>query len=330
MKPKNLFFIILLSMLIPACTGPASQREILFNDNWKFFRADVENGQDPGIDDSAWRTVDLPHDYSIEDLPLEDGVKQIGPFSEKSAGGASTGHVVGGTAWYRKHFTLGKEDIGKIVSVLFDGVYMDADIWINGNHLGKHPYGYTPFYYDLTPHLNPAGQPNLLAVQVKNEGKNSRWYSGSGIYRDVKLIKTQPVHAGIWGTYISTPVVSDEKATVKSETWVENGSDDEKEVELEVILKKDPGEVVVSAQRKVVIPGGEKQLVTLETEVTNPSLWSPENPALYTMEIVVKEGTKVLDAIQREIRDPQHFFFGGRRIFAQRKEYVVKGWMPAP
>ena len=195
MKIKTFSLFLLTLLFAFSCTvQKPSEREINFNNDWKFIRADVAGAEQPGFDDAAWRMLDLPHDYSIEDLPAKEGVKQIGPFSEESAGGASTGHVVGGTAWYCKHFISEKADEGKLVQVLFDGVYMNADVWINGHHLGNHPYGYTAFAYNLTPHLNPAGQENILAVQVKNEGKNSRWYSGSGIYRNVTLIKTNPIH----------------------------------------------------------------------------------------------------------------------------------------
>ena len=325
MEPKNLFFTLFFGLLFIGCAGPSTQRETLFNDGWKFLRADVENGQDPGLDDTAWRIVDLPHDYSIEDLSPEDGVKQIGPFSEKSAGGASTGHVVGGTAWYRKHFTLTKEDQGKVVTILFDGVYMDANLWINGTHLGKHPYGYTAFYYDLTPHLNPAGQPNLLAVQVKNEGKNSRWYSGSGIYRDVKLIKTHPVHLPLWGTYITTPTVTVEKALVKTEIRVANGSGEEKKIVVAIRLKNSTGTEVVSAKQEVFLPAGETRRVDLETEVTNPALWSPDQPALYTMEVQISEGGKVLDSTEERFGIRSIAFSAEEGFLLNGKNVLLKG-----
>ena len=203
MKPLLIFVLLFSIGFLSSCKKDEKfkfeQRELSFNDNWKFIRADVDGAEQVDFDDSQWRTLTLPHDYSIEDLPKKEGIKQIGPFSEESPGGRSTGHVMGGTAWYRKYFTLGKNDEGKIVQILFDGIYMNADVWINGYHLGNHPYGYTAFSYNLTEHLNPVGEENVLAVQVKNEGQNSRWYSGSGIYRNVKLIKTNPVFIRIMG-----------------------------------------------------------------------------------------------------------------------------------
>ena len=318
MKRKHLLSLFIAGLLITACAQPDSSREVVLNANWKFLRADVENGQDPTLDDSSWRTLDLPHDYSIEDLPPQEGVKQIGPFSEKSAGSASTGHVMGGTAWYRKHFTLGKEDQDKLVTLLFDGVYMDADVWINGNHLGKHPYGYTAFSYDLTPHLLPAGEENLLAVQVKNEGKNSRWYSGSGIYRDVKLIITHPVHLPLWGIYITTPSVTTEKALIKTEVSATNGSVEDKEVLVTIRMKNSANREVAADEQKVAVKAGETRAVQMETEVADPALWSPGDPNLYTLEVQIREGDKVLDSVEER--------FGIRSIaFSAEEGFLLNG-----
>src|ERR1035437_3782539 len=136
---------------------------------------------------------------------------RVGPFdTAQSEGGASTGHVLGGTGWYRKHFTLTSAEQGKRVAVRFDGVYMNADFWINGQLLGNHPYGYTSFEFDLTPYLKPAGEENVIAVRVRNIGKNSRWYSGSGIFRHTGLTVAEPIHVPTWGVFVMTP---DRKST---------------------------------------------------------------------------------------------------------------------
>jgi beta-galactosidase len=296
------------------------EREILFNDGWQFTRTDVSGAENPDFDDSHWRTLDLPHDYSIEDLPEKEGIKQIGPFSEESQGKASTGHVLGGTAWYRKHFVLGKEDEGKIVKILFDGIYMNADVWINGHHLGNQPFGYTAFYYGLTPCLNPAGEKNVLAVQVKNEGENSRWYSGSGIYRDVKLIKTDPLHVKPRGTFITTPKVSKDKATVNAEIRIANDSHLDKSFDLMVkILNQEGSEVKafheISSQK---IEASETIIIQTETDIEKPDLWSPENPALYTATIQLLKNGKVFDEV--------HQTFGIRSIeFSAEKGFLLNG-----
>ena len=199
-----------------------SNRDQDFDSGWKFNRGDVSGAETASFDDTQWRVLDLPHDWSIEDLPATPGKKQIGPFSEDSPGKGATGHVVGGIGWYRKTFTLDKSSEGKKVQILFDGVYMNSEVWINGQSLGVHPYGYTPFYYDLTKFLKPSGEQNTLAVKVNNTGKNSRWYSGSGIYRHVNLIVTEMVHIPVWGISVTTPDVSKEKATVKFNIKIAN------------------------------------------------------------------------------------------------------------
>src|SRR5205085_10899634 len=145
----------------------------------------------------GWRTVQLPHDWSIEDLPGTNS-----PFSPDAVNGESVGFTTGGIGWYRKTFTIPASDQNKVVYILFDGVYMNADVWLNGEHLGNHPYGYTSFWFDISSKIK-FGETNVIAVEVKNEGTNSRWYSGSGIYRYVWLKIFEPVHVSQWGTYIT-------------------------------------------------------------------------------------------------------------------------------
>ncbi|HEY5499411.1 MAG TPA: sugar-binding domain-containing protein, partial [Bacteroidales bacterium] len=149
-------------------------RNRLFDAEWKFLRDNITGAEQPTYDDSNWRTLDLPHDWSIEDLPGGTNSEQIGPFSKNSAGGFATGHTVGGIGWYRKQFSLDPADAGSSVSIQFDGIFNESDVWLNGKHVGFHPNGYTSFVYDLSAFLNPAGQPNLLAVRVKNIGKTCR------------------------------------------------------------------------------------------------------------------------------------------------------------
>jgi beta-galactosidase len=294
------------------------ERESFFNSGWKFIRTDVANAQSPDFDDTSWRDIILPHDWSIEDLPEKEGVKQIGPFSEESLGGDATGHVIGGTAWYRKHFTFNKSDEGKIIKILFDGVYMDADVWINGQYLGNHPYGYTAFSYDLTPYLKPAGEENILAVQVKNEGKNSRWYSGSGIYRNVSLIKTNPVYIELWGNYITTPEATSEKARINCETKLVNKQGKKVEAEIAVSILNNEGELVGETEQKTVLEAGKEGIVNQQIEVILPKLWSPDSPVLYTAIIEIGNGKKIIDQVKTN--------FGIRRIdFSPEKGLLLNG-----
>src|SRR6266498_1801881 len=213
MKKLFLFSLLFFSLTL---SSNAQRIQTLFDSSWKFYKGDVTNGEKENINDNDWRNVELPHDWSIEDLP-DQSDSVIGPFTTKSIGSTSTGYVVGGTGWYRKHFKF-DNIVGKRISIYFDGVYMNSDVWINEHHLGNHPYGYTPFYFDLTPWLKQNGEENILAVRVRNEGRNSRWYSGSGIYRHVWLTITNPVHVDQWGVYITTPVVSANTALVQVKT----------------------------------------------------------------------------------------------------------------
>ena len=195
-------FLITVQAFAALSAAPAElKRENNFDLQWRFLKADAPGAEAAALDDSAWRTVDLPHDWSIEDLPDQQAAGRpqsalpaasaasspapsefhragrrrsragehqfpvVGPFSPASPGGRATGYTLGGTGWYRKHFTLPPQTAGKRVSIQFDGVYMDSDVWLNGHHLGNHPYGYTAFAYDLTDHLNPSGQDNVLAVR---------------------------------------------------------------------------------------------------------------------------------------------------------------------
>jgi beta-galactosidase len=177
---------------LPVTDDPRT--EILFDFGWRFNRGDVENGEASDLDASSWRMVDLPHDWSIEDIPGTDS-----PIDSNSVGAIDAGYTVGGTGWYRKTFFVPSGLQGKHFNILFEGIYMNADIWLNGRHLGNHPYGYTSFWYDITDNIK-YGSENILAVEVKNEGRNSRWYSGSGIYRHVWLNILNPVHIEQWGT----------------------------------------------------------------------------------------------------------------------------------
>jgi beta-galactosidase len=218
---KKVITFLLMSFCLSATFAQSNtqQRNSLFDTDWRFKKDSTVDASSPSFDDANWRVLDLPHDWSIEDLPNQsDSV--VGPFTTKSIGTTATGYAVGGIGWYRKHFTL-NDIANKKVAIYFDGVYMNSDVWINGYHLGNHPYGYTPFYYDLTPYLKQSGE-NILAVRVRNEGKNSRWYSGSGIYRHVWLIVTNPVHVEQWGVYITTPKVSETSATINIQTSIIN------------------------------------------------------------------------------------------------------------
>src|SRR4051812_45284430 len=193
-----------------------NSRMVLIDKDWKFWLGNVPGAESRDFDDSKWRTLDLPHDWSIEDLPGKQS-----PFDSSAISQVSGGFTTGGVGWYRKNIFIPQEKSGKIFRIQFDGVYMNADVWINGVHLGNHPYGYTSFWYDITDKIK-FGDQNFIAVQVKNVGLNSRWYTGSGIYRHVCLSVLEPVHVAQWGPYITSVTVSRTNATVNLKSTVEN------------------------------------------------------------------------------------------------------------
>jgi beta-galactosidase len=187
---------LLLSVVMLSAAGApvAAQRQRLSMDpGWRFTLGDPAGAERPKFDDHQWRTLDLPHDWSIEGTPHED-----------APGGGRVGYFPGGIGWYRKSFRLPSGARGREVWLELDGVYMNSDVWINGAHLGRRPYGYVSFAYDVTPHL--VSGVNVVAVRVDNSRQpNSRWYTGSGFYRHVWLTIVDRLHVGHWGTFVTTP-----------------------------------------------------------------------------------------------------------------------------
>lgn len=287
--------MILLTLFLKL-NSQTARIETLFDSDWKFYRGEVTGAEKRGFNDKTWRIIDLTHDWSSEDLPNQESGKVSGPFSKESPGTTSTGYTMGGTGWYRKTFTITAEPKSNVL-LNFEGVYMDCDIWINGEHAGKHPYGYTAFNLDITKLLNTPGKPNTIAVRVKNEGKNSRWYSGSGIYRHVWLIITQPVHIVPWGVYITTPNVSRAKATVKISTNIENSGTNPTDVKLITRLVDHNGKMVATNESPSRSLSTRNIDIVQNLTFTEPQLWSTDSPYLYIAETEVISGGKTVDKV---------------------------------
>jgi beta-galactosidase len=285
-------------------------RDQLFDRGWRFHRGDVPGAESPESDDSAWRMLDLPHDWSVEALPSfpestgegsvwgnTDVPSRIGPFdSYQSEGKRDTGWFVGGTGWYRKRFTPSM-GAGSLVEVLFDGVYMNSDVWLNGHHLGNHPYGYTSFAYDLTPYLQ-RGKENVLAVRVRNEGRNSRWYSGSGIYRHVWLNVTSKVRVPLWGVYVTTPEVSSDAANVKVAVKIENHEGVKRDVTVRVRLIDSKKAVAGTHEARQEVDAGGTAQVEQNLGVHAPRLWSTASPELYHAVVELLVGGRTVDTVK--------------------------------
>jgi len=290
-----------------------------FDSGWKFIKdGSVRGAEQPGYDDSKWRSVDLPHDWSIEDLPQQIRDSVSGPFTKASVGKTASGYVEGGIGWYRKKFALGKDFDGKQVSIQFDGVYMNADVWINGKYLGNHPYGYTSFYYDITPYCKPSGQENVIVVRVVNNGRNTRWYSGSGIYRHVWLTKTDKLHIGQWGVYITTPLVTTQSATVKINSTIDNKSNDGGQVVVQTQLYDGKEKVGAPVKTLQTLNAAGETVVMQTVRIKIPKLWSISKPHLYTVEVTVSRSGKIKDKVVTT--------FGVRNIeFSAERGFILNG-----
>jgi beta-galactosidase len=282
----------LLMALFSCRTEQNPRNTLLFNDDWRFHRGDVAEAGTVGYDHQDWRILSLPHDWSIEDIPGTDS-----PLDSNAVGSYNTGFFVGGTAWYRKSFTIPKEQANKRFYIQFDGVYMNADIWLNGTHLGNHPYGYTTFGYEITDNLQ-AGKENILAVQVKNEGANSRWYTGSGIYRHVWLISTEKVFIPTWGVGISTPVATSDSAAVEASVKVANRTESIQDLQVLSVISDQDGREVAKSKNLILIEANSELEISQLFEITQPLLWSPESPSLYKLTTTVLAGARTIDQVE--------------------------------
>ena len=281
-----------------------------FDRDWRFHLGDVPGAEQPAFDDSKWRRLEVPHDWSIE-----------GAFSEQNPAGVAGGALPGGVGWYRKTFSVPAADSGKVVFVEFDGVYRNSEVWINGQSLGKRPYGYSSFRYELTPHLRYRAR-NVIAVRVDNSQQpNSRWYSGSGIYRHVRLVTSDPVHAAQWGTYITTPVVSVDSSHVTIRTSLRNERQVEQPVVLSTVVYDSAGTEVAAVSTMGRVASDSVAELVQDLTISRPALWSVERPYLYRAVSRVSCGNKLCDSYTTpfgvrsfEFRADSGFFLNGRHV----------------
>ena len=246
-----------------------SNREVNFNRNWKFFLGDTAAASHPDFDDNHWRTLDLPHDWSIEGRPEAD-----------NPAGNDGGYYPTGIGWYRKTFNFTPDSRHPETTLYFEGVYMNAEVFVNGHNLGIRPYGYSSFYHDITPYLK-AGK-NVIAVRVDNSGqKNCRWYTGSGIYRNVKLIRTPKAHFEPWGIGITTEQVN-QKTQVEVKATLANRNKALPATLLCTVTDLD-GHTILTQKETVTLEANRTSKIKLQFPFENAKLWSPETPNLYRM-----------------------------------------------
>lgn len=279
---KNIYWLLCF-FIVPLMNGFAQHTSrVSFNQEWKFKIDSVQSYHPSDVDDKDWRTLDLPHDWSIE-----------GKFDKNNPSGVGGGALPGGIGWYRKYFSVPVSEKNKSYFIQFDGVYMNSEVFINGKSLGVRPNGYISFQYDLTPYLNFGTQSNVIAVKVDNSKQpNSRWYSGSGIYRNVWMIKLNSDHIAHNGTFIQVNDISESKATVHIDTEL-SGTSEEKGLELITTLFDPTGKIVGKAQHPV---NGLKQKQVIQ--VDRPQLWSVEKPNLYRAVSHLKRNGRLLDTYQ--------------------------------
>ena len=276
--------LLILFVVLAAVTFRAEAREkINFDKGWRFILADSAQMSLAMYDDSAWRMLNVPHDWAIE-----------GDFSASAPSGNSGGALPGGVGWYRKSFEVAAADKGKLFYIDFDGVYMNAKVWINGQLLGQRPYGYSSFRFDLTPHLK-FGARNVVAVRVDNSDQpNSRWYSGCGIYRHVWLVKTEKIHVAHWGTHV---VAEGNKVSVS--VSIDNNTTSQQTVVVRNKIISPAGVQVASASKKLSLNPSAKSISSLsQLKVSRPQIWSCETPYIYKVVTTIEQNGKVVDTYE--------------------------------
>jgi beta-galactosidase len=277
-----------LTVLLAAAACSQGRKTALFTDEWRFTLGDQAAASSADFDDSHWRSLDLPHDWSIE-----------GPFSKDNPAGTEGGALPGGIGWYRKTFTVPAADTTKQTFIEFDGVYRNSEVWLNGHYLGKRPYGFSSFSYELTPFLLHGVAKNVIAVRVDNSQQpNSRWYSGSGIYRNVRFVTTDCIHVEHWGTFVTTPVVTAQSANVTIHTRVCNSSATDEALTVTTRIMGAQGKQAASISSQVTIPKDSVADVEQHLVVRAPDLWSVDRPSMYVAETKLTHGKIVRDAYE--------------------------------
>ncbi len=312
-------WLAVLSFPATAQTGnPQTGRvTISLDKDWRFLKSDTEGAESLRYNDDSWRKLDVPHDWSIE-----------GPFSEENPTGGAGGFLPAGVGWYRKRFTLPVTDSSRRVFIDFDGVMANSDVWINGYHLGHRPYGYASFRYELTGYLAYGeGTSNILVVRADNSNQPaSRWYTGAGIYRHVRLVITNSLHLEHWGTFIKTPKVAAAEATVRVESAVVNQSDAPQSVKLQITLYGPDGRAVQTSETKPqTVAAGKSVDFGQDLTVKSPQLWDLDHPSLYRAVTRVRSGNRTLDEETTEFGIREFHFDAATGFWLNGKNFKIKG-----
>jgi beta-galactosidase len=274
-----------------AFAADSPRKRLSMDFGWKFMLGDPAGAQAENLDESGWQAIDLPHDWSV-----------AGSFDENAPAGGGGGYLPTGIAWYRKTFPLADSFKGKKIAVEFDGVYENSEVWINNHWLGKRPFGYIGFSYDLTPYLNFGQLNNVIAVRVDNSAQpNSRWYSGSGIYRHTWLTATDPLAIARWGTFITTPQLSRQNATIQVAVQVGNQRGASARFSLSCAVLDEEGRQIQRGQTDGQLDAGAAGQFEQQLTFDHPNLWSVERPYLYTVRCTLLSGENVIDQCDTHI-----------------------------
>ncbi|MGN6540433.1 MAG: sugar-binding domain-containing protein, partial [Ginsengibacter sp.] len=312
MKIKTLLFYL----LIFACSQGIGQRTITnFNKDWKFFLGNDSAAIRYNFNDTKWRTLNLPHDWSIE-----------GKFSKEYPTTYNEGALPAGIGWYRKTFTVPLTERDKRIYINFDGVYRNSEVWINGHYLGKRPNGYISFRYELTPYLKFGKEKNVIAVKVDNSGQpNSRWYTGSGIYRKVWLLTTNRIAIDEWGTYVTTSVSKNKGALVNITTHIKSELKRKSDILLVTKIYDAKGNIVASKATNKLEIDSQELPVSQKLSISNPILWSVDNPVMYKAVSKIFQNGKVIDTYETPFGIRTFYFDAAKGFFLNGKHLKILG-----
>ena len=315
MKWLNTALLCLFCLTCGYASGLNVRKIQNFGQGWKFNLGDVSNGQQPVFNDASWRSQTLPHDWSIE-----------GKFDPNNPATIGGGALPGGIGWYRKTFTVAASEKDKIVSVDFDGVYCNSEVWINGHYLGKRPYGYSSFRYELTPFLTYGNKKNVIAVKVDNSQQpNSRWYSGSGIYRNVWLVINDKIAVDHWGAYVTTPDVSAESARVNIKTTIRNRTDKNQTIVLTSLIYNAAGKAVGKVSTMTIAKKDSVLEIGQDVTITNPVLWSDTRPYLYKVVTNIETNEKLRDNYETPLGIRSFVFDNDKGFMLNGKSVKIRG-----
>lgn len=313
-NPLAISLLILFAFATTSLFAQA-RKTINFDANWQFVKGEMTGAEKPTFNDKAWKTLDVPHDWSIE-----------GPYDRENPSARGGGYLPTGIGWYRKTFKLETSDANKQFSIEFDGVMANSDVWINGKHLGKRPYGYISFVYELTPYLNfGKGKTNVIAVRADNSIQPaSRYYTGAGIYRHVRLVAVNPTHFKHWGTQITTPIATTQKGIVSLKTEIENkGTAGNYKLQIEIIDNQ--GHIVKSIESQENLAANQTAEFLKEIEIKNPKLWDIEEPNLYTAVTKLYSGQTLIDNQTLSFGIKNAEFKAETGFWLNNKNYKIKG-----